>query len=96
MPGSKNLSKYLGLVGKNGLKVGFWVKPSLPGFAVCTWCDNNTINFKGGVVKLNNHSEAEKHKKQAPSQNEHLQLTLEESLPDAAANQNKEIVARQN
>ena len=85
------LSSYTTLTDKNGLAVGAWAKPSLPGFALCPRC-NTTINFKGGGIKLTNHSETDKHILNKPKEiNNTIQLTLEETISDAAAAKNKEL-----
>ena len=87
------LKNHLSLKDKNGLAVGAWAKPSLPGYALCSWCNNSTICFKTGTLKLTKHSETEKHINNKPKDlvNTTLQLTLEEAISDAAAEKNKEL-----
>ena len=86
------LKNHLSLEDKNGLAVGAWAKPSLPGYALCSWCNNSTICFKTGTLKLTKHSETEKHINNKPKDLVNtLQLTLEEAISDAAAENNKEL-----
>ena len=66
MPGAKKLTQYLEKKDKYGVKVGTWALPHRPGIARCRHCHSEHC-FEKGVVKLTNHSETVKHRKNGRS-----------------------------
>ena len=61
MPGAAQLSNYVDIKDKYGVRVGDWAVQAKPGMVRCQVCPNAVFSFSKGKEKLIRHSENQKH-----------------------------------